>query len=371
MVQVAIVVSDIDKALAFEWIANQIDPQKIKLHFFLLNKSDSYLEFWLKEKQIDVYRIKYKSKFDLPLATIKLFYYFAKLNIQVVHCHLFEASLAGLVAAKLAGVPKRVLTRHYAALNHYYYPKIVQYDIFCNTLSTHIIAPSETVQKVLIEKENVHPDKIKVIYHGFDLESFAHPELVIVEKLKFKYNPNQRHPVIGVIARYTELKGIQYIIPAFKNLLYDFPHAILILANTRGDFSHEIKRLLKSLPPNSFVEIDFENDIEALYHTFDVYVHTPIAADFEGFGQTYVESLASGIPSVFTLSGIASSFIENDKNALVVGYKNSDQIYKAIINILKDDYLRDVLISNGKISANQYFKLEYMIEKLSKLYLSK
>ena len=94
----------------------------------------------------------------------------------------------------------------------------------------------------------------------------------------------------------------------------------------------------------------------------------PIDENCEAFGQTYVEALASGIPSIFTLSGIANEFIINERNALVVPYKNSDAIYNSCIRLLNDKTLCNSLIENGKKDVTQKFQLEQMINSLEALY---
>ena len=70
-----------------------------------------------------------------------------------------------------------------------------------------------------------------------------------------------------------------------------------------------IQEAVKELPQNSYCVIPFEKDLFSLYQLFDVYVHTPINPTLEAFGQTYVEALAAGIPSVFTMSGVAPQFV--------------------------------------------------------------
>lgn len=98
-----------------------------------------------------------------------------------------------------------------------------------------------------------------------------------------------------------------------------------------------------------------------------MYVHTPIDDHSEAFGQTYVEALAAGIPSVFTLSGIAHEFIEHEKNAMVVNYKNSEEIYLAMKNILANEALKNEIIHHGKNSV-QRFALNDFIKLLENLY---
>ena len=145
------------------------------------------------------------------------------------------------------------------------------------------------------------------------------------------------------------------------------PTAHLILANATGPYSSTIQNKLSAIPEEAYTEITFEQDIPALYKLFDIYVHVPIAKHLEAFGQTYVEALASGVPSIFTLSGIACEFIQHEYNALVVDYKSSDAIFEAMTRLNSEPELRTKLINNGKTSVRQ-FDLPRFISKLEKLY---
>jgi len=368
MTHLALIISNLDKALAFEWIAQNIDKQKFTPCFILLNPGESFLEDWLKAHHFTVYRITYNGKYSLPWAVIRVFFILAKENISVVHCHLFDAGIVGLLAARLAGVGKRIYTRHHAMMSHVYYPKAVAYDQWINSMATHLIAPSQVVLNTLVQKEKVHPKKISLIHHGFDLELFANPDQEVVAKVRAKYNLQNRSPVIGIIARYAHLKGIQFVIPAYQKILKLYPNALLMLANAQGDYASEIKKMLTKLPSDSYREINFENENAALYHLFDMHIHVPIAKDIEAFGQTYVEALAGGVPSIFTLSGVANEFIVNEKNALVVDFEKSDQIYEAMLKLLKENGLKEKLVAQGKEDVKELFGLDKMIGRLEKLY---
>lgn len=245
---------------------------------------------------------------------------------------------------------------------------MIKYDKMINSFATAVVAISKNVEEILIEKENVAADKVHLIHHGFKLEDFEIADKNKMEGLRNKYFIKDKYPVIGVIARYTHWKGIQYIIPAFEKLLKTYPDALLILANANGDYKLEITHLLKTIPPDNFVEINFEEDLFQMYHLFDVYVHTPIDNHSEAFGQTYIEALAAGTPSVFTLSGIAREFIKDRQNALVVDYKNSDAIYNSIKELLENKSLAETISKNGKEDVKKSFGLDKMISKLEELY---
>lgn len=367
-IKVIYIISNINKALAFEWIASLMDKERIELKFILIGQLNTELSQFLLNNRMLYFEINYKSKKDIIHAFISSYKYLRKENPQVVHAHLFEASIIGLTAAKLLSIRKRIYTRHHATIHHDYFPMGVWYDKYINWLATDIIALCKNLKEILVKKEGVKGSKIHLIPHGFKLDLFEDVSPQMINAVRDKYNIPRTSPVIGVIARYTKWKGIQYIIPAFAKLLIRYPDAHLILANALGDYAKEIRKLLSEIPDNSYTEIIFEEDIAALYKLFDFYVHTPIDPYAEAFGQTYVEVLASGIPSIFTLSGIAHEFIKDGDNALIVPYEDSQSIYRAVVELLENNHLRSKLIENGKKSV-QKFNLQNFIQKLEDLYL--
>ncbi len=366
--RVVYVLSNLNKALAFEWIAEELDRHRFNLSFILLNPGGSELERFLVSRNVPCYRIPYRGKQDLPNAIYQLVRLLRRERADVVHCHLFDACIAGLTAARLAGVRKRIYTRHHSTLHHVYFPRAVWYDRYVNAMATDIVAISRTVQDVLLEKENVSPRKIHLVHHGFRLADFERVAADRIDQLKTKYNLAGKEPVVGVISRYVDWKGIQYVIPAFGQLLNHYPNARLVLANAAGNFGGTISKLLRALPPDSYTEISFETDIHALYHTFDIFVHVPVDPHSEAFGQTYVEALAAGVPSVFTVSGIAGEFVVHRENALVVPFQNPKAICAAMRELLTDKMLTRKLVERGKTDVCTRFELPCMITALEALY---
>lgn len=363
------IVSDIDKALAFEWIAAGLNREKFELSFILLNKKSSVLQDFCDSIGVKSETIYLHSGWKMVFTFYQLWQRLIKHRPHVIHTHLRYASILGISSGFLAGVKKRIHTRHHSDANHLYYKHAVKTDRWVSRLSTHIVSISDVVTRVLIDLEGVSDKKIVKIPHGFDLGYFSSVEPEREKLLKEKYLPQNSGPVVGVISRYLELKGIIYTIQAFGEIIKTYPNAHLVLANATGPYSTEIAKELSNLPENSFTEIKFEQDLAAVYSMFDVFVHVPIAPQIEAFGQTYIESLATGVPSVFTISGIAKELIVDEHNALVVDYCNSVEIAEAISRILADDSLRSQLIKNGRQSVEK-FNLTTFINRLEVLYLN-
>lgn len=367
MKKVTYIISDIDKALAFEWVAMHITKEKFNLDFILLNKGDSQLESFLKRNQFQVRRVKLYHGWKMIFTFFPLWLILLRSRPDIIHAHLRYASLLGITAGYFSGIKTRIHTRHHASSNHDYYPHAVKQDKWVSKLSTHIVSISDVVTEVLVYWEKTNLDKVVKIPHGFDLSLFQNPDPQSISFLKSKYNPQNKGPVIGMISRYLELKGINYCIDAFKQIQARHPDAFLILANATGSDHLMIESKLNELPDDTYMEIKFEPDISSLYHLFDIFVHIPITKHSEAFGQTYIEALAAGIPSVFTLSGIANEFIVDNYNALVVPYKDAVSIKEKIIELLENPDLMKRLALNGKKDIVR-FNLPDFIGNLESLY---
>lgn len=370
-IKILYIISNIDKALAFEWVNEYLNKELFEISFVILGEGNSALYNYLSKTETPVYHIQYRGKKDIVKSLIKLLKIIRASRPSVVHTHLFEANLVGLTAALLLRVKKRIYTRHHATIHYKEFKKGLKWDKLCNFIATDIVAISNNIRQILIDWDKVDASKVHLIHHGFKFEYFTNIESARIENLKLKYSILTSYkPIIGVISRYMEWKGVQFSIQAFKLLLKKYPSAHLILANAQGDYSGEIKLLLADLPPASYTEIVFEYDLAALYKLFDIFIHVPIDTQSEAFGQTYVEALAAGIPSIFSQSGIACDFIQHEENALVVAHKDANKICESIERLLCDDALTKKIVYCGRQSVYERFSIESMIKKLETLYLS-
>jgi glycosyltransferase involved in cell wall biosynthesis len=363
------IISNISKVIVFEWIATTFDLTKFNLSFIILNNAPTEIEKFLIEHGFACYHINYVSKKDTIRAVYQTIKILRKEDTTILHAHLFDASLVGLLAAKITGLKKRIHTRHHANLHHEKFKKGVLIDNFINYLSTDIIVISKNVQEIVENKERFHKGKIRLIYHGFKLDEFRDVTTTQINHLKNKYALNE-FPIIGVISRYVYWKGIEYIAVAFQELLKDFPDAKLVIANAKGPDVEYVKSFLNKIPNKNLLEIVYEKDMPAFYKSLDVFVHTPIDEKSEAFGQIYIEAMAAEIPGVYTLSGIATEYIIHEKNALVVNYKNSDEIYLAIKRYLIDSDFKNKITTSALKDVTELFSLEKMNTELQKLYLN-
>jgi glycosyltransferase involved in cell wall biosynthesis len=357
--------------VAYRWIAEGLDRERFDLSFLLPNLGPAPLEAMIRGTGVPVQHIPLDGRFGAARATRAVARYCRETAAEIVHVHMERACLPGLLGARLAGVPVRVHTRHIAGpYPTSYRPRLdTLKDRRNNWLSTHIVAPSETARRTLVERDGAAPAKITVIPHGFDLAAFGGATAADAARMRAKYGLGDDAPVIGVVSRFLAIKGIDDIITAFQRLLATHPRAQLVLANARGQQEREVRARLREVIPGRYTEVVYEEDMPALYRTFDAFVHVPIEPHYESFGQVYVESLASGVPSVFTLAGAAGDFVRDGENALVVPARSPDSIHEALLRLLNDPALRARLAANGRRDVEDRYDLPRMLRALEDLYL--
>lgn len=343
----------IENANEFYWYAQYLDKNKFELTCIFYNPSVSKIQNEISLLGIDCYLIKYHGKKNIFSAFVQTCKLLLKLKPNIVHTQLFDASLIMLTVAWLLRYKNRIHTRHHSDIHHKYHPQAIKYDKWINFLSKKIICPSEQIKSFLTSKENVDLNKIIVIPHGFDFTCLQNGMLQKYD-IKEKYNING-FPIIGCVSRFTEWKGVQFIIPAFKRFLDYYPDSFLVMAGYKGDYESNIFELLKQIPKSNYRLIEFEKNNAALFSNFDIFVHVPTSNTAETFGQIYVEAFAMAVPSVITLSGIAADDKTFCEYAEVVRYKNKNDIFNALLKIAQniDEYKKKMKVASD-IIKNKY-----------------
>lgn len=369
MLTVVYVISRVSHSKLFEWTFQRLDKSKYRIVAVLMHHEETAFERFLRSIDIQTYRINYSTKYDLPSAIVRCRKIFRKEKADIVHTHLFEAGLAGITAARLSKIKRRIHTRHDALIHHDYHPAAVKYDRWINRFSTDIVAITENVKSILIKMENADHRKITVIHHRFELSEFRDVNAESVIALRNKYlHDGKQYPVVGVVSRFIEWKGIQYTITAFEELLKSHPDAVLLLANAQGPYAATLMGMLDKIPERNYRIIPFETEIQALYRLFDIFIHVPVSAGSEAFGQVYIEAMAARVPCIITLSGIASEFVTNREHAMVVPFRNSETIKDAILELLKSKELANRLVTNADQIISEHFSIEQMINEIESLY---
>jgi glycosyltransferase involved in cell wall biosynthesis len=211
--------------------------------------------------------------------------------------------------------------------------------------------------------------KVIDIPHGFALETFKDVPRARIDAFKVRHDLPLGKLIIGVVSRFVIWKGVDDVIEGFRLALESNQNLHLLILNATGPYEKIREDLRSKLPPNAWTAVKFEEDMPAAYSSMNFFVHAPIDEDSEAFGQVYIEALAAGVPSVFTLSGIAQSFIRNEDNALVIPFRDPAAICNALTKLITNPNLSTRLSENGRKSVTKEFNLSRMCSRLHSLYV--
>ncbi|UCC19319.1 MAG: glycosyltransferase, partial [Promethearchaeota archaeon] len=153
---------------------------------------------------------------------------------------------------------------------------------------------------------------------------------------------------IGRIAKY---KGVNDIIRAYKIAKKEIPNLNLVMGG-KPDFAmeriyQEWKRKYKDI---RFVGFVSEKEIPIYFSMGDVFVTYSYAS--EGFGLTPIEAIACGTPVI--CSSMASYKEVLQDSAIFVPPKNPQKLGKEIVDLLKDDSRRKILVDKAQQFIKRY-----------------
>ena len=293
-----------------------------------------------------------------PLLIIKIFLLIRKERIKVVHTHLVHATVAGRIAAKLAGVRSIVTTRHYA----YYHKRrgLVNWmERKSATLNGRFVAVSDAVREYMQSREKYRPEKIMVIHNAVEPGLF-HPA-------GGQDDPRKNSLLIGSVGRLHSSKGYDTLLKSMPEVIKEFPQAKLVIAGngTEKDSLEGIRDQLGLSDKVTFLGIKTPEEIRALLRGISLFV---MASNYEGFGLAAVEAMASGIPVVATNVGGLLEIVEEGKTGFLVPPDEPLALAHRIICLLKNRNLRVEMGRAGRKRVETFFSLDNMIAKLETMY---
>ena len=352
----------------FKWFAEEVHKHpEMKFTFVAMCPERPAMLDEMKERGCDCVWIKYDAaerKSGMTKSFFALLKLFKKLKPDVVHTHLFDDSFPGLLAAKMAGVNKRVITKQDTTFHWYYAPKWVWADKFNNRNATHLIAVTEENKQFILECERAEPKKIRLAHNGFPFDLMTRQSEDVKQKYIEKYDL-QNKIVVGTVSRLIEWKGYLDIINAAERLVVKYPqiHFLFIGEGVQKKALEKAiadKRLQNHITLTDWID---RADIPSLYGIMDVYAH---AARFEPFGFVIIEAMFNAVPVVSTATGVAKDAITHKENGYLVSYENIEQLADGIEYVIEND--GKAIGRKGKEKALQEYQFENMFNNYKKIY---
>jgi glycosyltransferase involved in cell wall biosynthesis len=171
--------------------------------------------------------------------------------------------------------------------------------------------------------------------------------------------------VILFVGRLIDLKGVQYLLPAFAKLRKKMDNVVLFILGD-GECRDELENLSRDLKIEKWVYFmgNIDNDLLGAYYILsNVFVLPSITTYYADACPLVVnEAMYFGKP-VVTSDAVGTTFMIKDGiNGYVVEEQNSEALFKAMYKILSDDDLEKKMGDASKKIIEREFTYKNMIE---------
>lgn len=226
---------------------------------------------------------------------------------DIVQTHLFEASLVGSVAARLARTPLVIFTAHHtndSVLQAQLRRKVaaLNADRFAVSRCHQVIAPSRFAARTLVDAYGVAVERMAVIPYGLPRRTMRENSRSAVRR-EFDFGDEI---VFGAIGRLHWVKNHAGLLEAFAAVsARDCGTRLLIIGD--GPEADNIARATRRLGLGERVILTGHRaDVPRLLDGIDVFVHS---SHTESFNQALGEALLAEKPAVATDVGIAGELL--------------------------------------------------------------
>ncbi len=301
-----------------------LDRKRISPFLVLLDGS-SEVSRSLERQDCPTLRLGLKSFFS-PSFIAKLWQFVRFLQrekIDVLQLHFRDSTYFGMLAGKLAGVKRIVLTRR--NIGHWMTTRDRYLMRFCQRFAHATIANCEACRRSVIEQERARPERVHVIRNGIDFNRFAD-----IPPYRPKFNGELRQ--VGVVANLRPVKGIDVFIRAAALVAAEFPDVVFFIVGD-GDSAAYVELAKECGVLERVRFLGPLDDIPAFLSQLDVAV---LPSRAEGFSNALLEYMAAGRPIVATAVGGNSELIEHERNGILVPKPDARELAEAILGVLRN-----------------------------------
>jgi glycosyltransferase involved in cell wall biosynthesis len=228
---------------------------------------------------------------------------------------------------------------HYYAKN--FWEKIRRAD--------RIIVISDFIRNEAIQRFGFSPDKLTTIPLGVDREIYRIYDPQDLRSTREKYRlPENFILFVGSIE---PRKNLERLLLAYQGLEESARSEVkLVLAGFKGWENERIVSLIRKMRSDVFY-LGYlpEGDLGKIYNLARLLVYPSL---YEGFGLPPLEAMACGCPVV--VSNAASLPEVCGEAAVYAEPEDPDSIREEIVQILRDDRLRNALVEKGIVRASSF-----------------
>ncbi|MES3005144.1 MAG: glycosyltransferase family 4 protein [Patescibacteria group bacterium] len=229
---------------------------------------------------------------------------------------------------------------------------------------THIVTGISTflIQRA---KKNGFTGEAVLVPNGVDLEVFT-KQFTVEEKAEMALMLNKKADEVFLVTtgRLTHKNAVDDVVRALTHL----PKRVVFMVIGKGEEGHKLQALAKELGVSDRVRflgfLDYK-DIPRYFSVCDIFIRPSRS---EGFGNSFIEAMASGLPVVATPVGGIPDFIDDKETGIFCSPDNPQSVARAVNTLLNDKDLYIKLSNNGKRVASTKYGWDKITEGMKDVF---
>ncbi len=289
---------------------------------------------------------------------------------DLIHAHLFKSMIFSALAARLTNTP--CILHDHSGLDpdslKFYFPNIIIRRLYswafqsavCS--SARLLGLTPEICNGYVQHFHMSKSKIEVIPNAIDLERLKTHEISARETLRAELGLVDPCKMILMVGRLALEKDWPTFLKVARRCPDPSRYAFVVVGT--GGLEKQLRKMVSDLDPANIHFVGDRQDVPSILKEADLLLLTSCR---EAFGIVLLEAMAADCPVIATRTAGPAAIIQSESNGLLVEVGDVEGFVTYLERVLSDTVLAAKLISNARISLQQY-DLPVVSRRLSEIY---
>lgn len=283
-------------------------------------------------------------------------------GVCMAHVFFNDASVLCPPVFRLNGIKTLISRRD---MGYWYTPAYRRLLVLTGRFVTGVIANSQAVKGVTASQEKLAPERIHVIYNGYDARQREPVEPVKErQSLTPQIAPETKPVLVGLVANIRAIKRIGDAVDAIIRLR-DFRPEVHLVVIGSGESGSLRQQARQGGVAERVHFLGQRQDVTACLREMHIGL---LCSESEGFSNAIVEYMQAGLAVVCTRTGGNPEAINHGHQGLLYPVGDRQALTECLARLADDPVLRNRLGKNARESARSRFAMETMVTHHESLY---
>jgi glycosyltransferase involved in cell wall biosynthesis len=279
----------------------------------------------------------------------------------LVHAYFFWSIMYGRALKRLGAIPRLVENREDQGFSWGRH----EYGLLRLTASIpdHVVAVSEAVRGVVLDREHLDPGRTSVIHNGIPPPIASEADRVATLRTLGLEGGDL---VVGMVSNLNRaVKGVRYLVEAIPEIVRQVPRARFVILG-RGDEKTALADRARELGVDEYLILaGYQEDMPRFYAAMDVSVLTSLT---EGLSIALLESMSHGLPVVVTRVGGNPEVVLDGETGFLVPPRDIRAFVETVVFLQRDPDLRSRMGNAGRRRVQNEFHVKAVAARYLQLY---